>query len=196
MTEIMTPHMSAAKIQLLSDSFDRSAHYLEYGIGGSTVLAAQKSLQSVIAIDSSTEWINKVKEDIEKCVYSGNIHLLHADLGTTADWGYPINEQLIKNWPSYYSSPWIAYKNLNTSPDLILIDGRFRTPCFLYSLLQCKPGTRILWDDYHNRPEYHFVEQALAPQGLVDDMAIFTVSEQIDKSLVATQLFQNLFNLD
>ena len=52
MSEIMTPHMSDAKIQLLKDSLDRASHYLEYGIGGSTVLAAQKSLQSIIAIDN------------------------------------------------------------------------------------------------------------------------------------------------
>jgi len=196
MTEIMTPHMSAAKIQLLNDSFDRATHYLEYGIGGSTVLAAQKSLQSIVAIDSSEEWIHKVKTDIEKCVYTGNINLLHANLGTTAHWGYPTDELMVKNWPQYYASPWISYRSLNLSPDLILIDGRFRTPCFLYSLLHCKNGTRILWDDYLNRPEYHFVEQVLAPQGLIDDMAVFTVVDDIDKELVAILLFANLFNLD
>lgn len=196
MTEIMTPHMSAAKIQLLNDSFDRATHYLEYGIGGSTVLAAQKSLQSIIAIDSSEEWIHKVKADIEKCVYTGNINLLHANLGATAHWGYPTDELMVKNWPQYYASPWISYRSLNLSPDLILIDGRFRTPCFLYSLLHCKNGTRILWDDYLNRPEYHSVEQALAPQGLVDDMAVFTAVDDIDKELVAILLFANLFNLD
>jgi hypothetical protein len=196
MSEIMLPHMSDAKIQLLSDSFERANHYLEYGIGGSTVLATQRSLQSIIAIDSSVEWIGKVKADIEKCTYSGNINLLHANLGPTGDWGYPIDELMLKNWPQYYASPWIAYRNLKLSPDLILIDGRFRTPCFLYSLLHCKPGTRILWDDYLNRPEYHFVENILPPQGLVDDMAIFTVSENADKNLAAILLFENLFNLD
>lgn len=196
MTEIMTPHMSAAKIQLLNDSLERASHYLEYGIGGSTVLAAQKSLQTIIAIDSSEEWINKVKADIEKCVYTGNINLLLANLGATADWGYPTDEGLVKNWPQYYATPWISFRSLGVSPDLILIDGRFRTPCFLYSLLHCQTGSRILWDDYHNRPEYHFVEKVLPPQGLVDDMAVFTVTENFDKGLAAVLLFENLFNLD
>lgn len=196
MTEIMTPHMSASKIQLLNDSLDRASHYLEYGIGGSTVLAAQKSMQTIIAIDSSDEWISKVKADIEKCVYSGNINLLLANLGNTAHWGYPTDEHLVKNWPQYYASPWISYKGLGVSPDLILIDGRFRTPCFLYSLLHCKAGTRILWDDYHNRPEYHFIEKVLPPQGLVDDMAIFTVTDEVDTRLAAILLLENLFNLD
>ena len=196
MSEIIKPHMSVEKIQLLTDSFLRATNYLEYGIGGSTVLAAQKTMQTIIAIDSSEEWIGKVKTDIEKSVFSGNIILLHANLGTTADWGYPSNELMVKNWPQYYASPWTSFRNFNLSPDLILIDGRFRTSCFLYSLLHCKAGTRILWDDYLNRPEYHFVEKVLQPQGLIEDMAIFSTNEYIDKQLVTSLLFENLFNLD
>lgn len=196
MKDVITPHMSSAKIKLLNDSFSRASHYLEYGVGGSTVLAARKSLKTIIAIDSSDEWIHKVKTDIENNVYTGNINLLHANLGPTANWGYPNDQLMVKNWPQYYASPWVSYRSLGLSPDLILIDGRFRTPCFLYSLLHCKNGTRILWDDYLNRPEYHFVEQVLAPQGLVDDMAVFTAVENIDKKFVAILLLENLFNLD
>jgi len=196
MSEAIKPHMSDAKIQLLTDSISRSAHYLEYGMGGSTILASEKSLSTIVAIDSSEEWIRKVHSSIEKTVYSSNIFLMHADLGKTSDWGYPADENNLKNWPQYYASPWIKYLSLVLSPDLILIDGRFRTSCFLFSLLHCEPGTRILWDDYLERPEYHFVERALHPQGLIDDMAIFKVTEKIDKKLVTFLLFENLFNLD
>jgi hypothetical protein len=196
MNEIMSPHMSEAKIQLLTDSFARAEHYLEYGIGGSTVLAAQKSLKSIIAIDSSEAWISKVKDDIEKCKFTGNINLMHANLGPTAEWGYPVDHSKVMNWPLYYAAPWTTFRSIGIDPDLILIDGRFRVSCFLYSVLHCKPGVRILWDDYLNRPEYHFVENVLPPQGLVDDMTIFTTTENIDKKLATILLFENLFNLD
>lgn len=196
MSEIISPHMSAAKIQLLSESFARAKNYLEYGIGGSTVLAAVSNLASILAIDSSDEWINKVKLEIEKSSFTGNINLIHANLGPTGDWGYPLDESMLKSWPSYYASPWSIFHTENRSPDLILIDGRFRTSCFLYSILNCESGTRILWDDYLNRPEYHFVENVLAPQGLVDDMAIFNVTSSINRNLASTLLFNNLFNLD
>jgi hypothetical protein len=196
MSEDIKPHMSDAKIQLLNDSISRSKHYLEYGMGGSTILASKQSLTSIVAIDSSEEWIGKVHSSIEKTVYASNIYLLHADLGKTSDWGYPIDENKVKNWPQYYASPWIKYRRLELSPDLILIDGRFRTSCFLFSLLHSETETRILWDDYLERPEYHFVEKALRPQGLIDDMAIFKVTEKIDKQLVTFLLFENLFNLD
>jgi hypothetical protein len=196
MSDNLKPLMSDAKIQLLSNSLDRASHYLEYGMGESTLLAAAKSLLSIVSIDTSEEWISKVHASLEKSKHKGNIHLLHTNLGKTLDWGYPVNELFVKSWPSYYTSPWIEYRNLCSSPDLILIDGRFRSPCFLYSILHCKAGTRILWDDYLNRTEYHFVEKVLPPQGLIDDMAIFTVNENIDKQLASILLFENLFNLD
>jgi hypothetical protein len=196
MNDILMPFMSDAKIQLLSCSFERASHYLEYGMGGSTLLAAEKSLLSIVAIDTSEEWISKVHASLEKSKLTGNIHLLHANLGMTLDWGYPVDELMVKSWPQYYAAPWVEYRNSGSSPDLILIDGRFRSPCFLYSIIHCKAGTRILWDDYLNRPEYQFVEKVLPPQGLIDDMAIFTVNENIDKQLACILLFGNLFNLD
>jgi hypothetical protein len=96
----------------------------------------------------------------------------------------------------YYAAPWTSFQSQGIDPDLILIDGRFRVSCFLYSVLHCKPGVRILWDDYLNRPEYHFVENVLSPQGLIDDMTIFTTTENLDKKLATILLFENLFNLD
>lgn len=196
MSDILKPFMSDEKIKLLSNSLDRASHYLEYGMGGSTLLAAEKSLISIVSIDTSEEWISKVKASLENSKITANIRLLYVNLGMTLVWGYPVDELEVKNWPQYYASPWIEYKNSDSSPDLILIDGRFRSPCFLYSIIHCKAGTRILWDDYLNRPEYHFVERVLPPQGIIDDMAIFTVNENIDVQLASVLLFGNLFNLD
>ena len=195
MKEILNPQMSEAKIQLLQDSFNRSSNYLEYGMGESSLLAAQNSLQNIISIDSREDCVASVQEAIANCPYSGNIHLMHANLGSTSAQGIPANEVMVKNWPQYYSSPWVEYRNLGHTPDLILINGRFQTSCFLYSILLCKTGTRILWNDYLNRSEHHFVENTLLPKGVVDDMAIFTVNETIDKKLATILLFQNLFNL-
>ena len=49
------------------------------------------------------------------------------------------------------------------SPDVVLIDGRFRVACFLYALIHTKPGTVIIFDDYADRPEYHVVEEVISP---------------------------------
>lgn len=196
MSEKTTHGMSEAKIQLLTDSLARANNYLEYGVGESTVLAAQNSLQTIISVDSSEKSIEKAKTEIENSVYSGNIHLLHANLGSTAIKGFPVDESMIKVWPQYYVAPWNKCMELKVLPDLILINGRFRTPCFFYSLLQCKVGSCILWNEYLNSPEYHFAEKALQPQGLIEDMVIFYVDRTIDNRSVSNLLFENLFNLD
>lgn len=196
MSEFIEKKMSAAKTQLLADSYFICSNYLEYGMGGSTVQAAQKSISNIISIDNNQDLVSEVKTEIEKSIYSGNINLLHANLGNTSQNGFPLNETTLKAWPQYYAAPWNEYKSLGLLPDLILVNGRLRTPCFLYSILQCRTGTRILWNDYLNKPEYHFVEKLLKPQGLVEDMVIFVVDKNIDKNLAIDLLFQNLFNLD
>jgi len=196
MSEITTPIFSDAKIQLLTNSCDRARHFLQYGLGESTVIAAQKSLSSIIAVHSNEEWINKVHAAIGSSAYSGNIRLMHANLGIIGDKGNPEDELMIKSWPKYYTEPWVEFRKQGLSPDLILIDGHFQSQCFLYSLLQCDSGTRIIWNDYLNKSEYHFVEKILHPQGLIEDMAIFTVKNNIDRQLANILLFENLFNLD
>ena len=45
------------------------------------------------------------------------------------------------------------------TPKLVLVDGRFRVCCFLTSLKFAEEGTKIIFDDYTNRPQYHFVEK-------------------------------------
>ena len=47
------------------------------------------------------------------------------------------------------------------TPKLVLVDGRFRVCCFLTSLKFAKEGTKIIFDDYIDRPYYHFVEKYL-----------------------------------
>lgn len=188
--------MSVAKTQVLSDSYFICTNYLEYGMGESTVQAAQKSINTIISIDNNEDLVGEVKTEIENSIYSGNINLLRANLGFTSMVGNSSNETILKDWPQYYIAPWSKYKDLNLSPDLILINGRLRTPCFLYSLIQCNAGTRILWNEYFNKPEYHIVEKVLRPQGLVDDMVIFVVDKGINKNLAIDLLLQNIFNLD
>ena len=68
MSEKTTHGMSEAKIQLLTDSLARANNYLEYGVGESTVLAAQNSLQTIISVDSSEKSIEKAKTEIENSV--------------------------------------------------------------------------------------------------------------------------------
>jgi hypothetical protein len=195
-TAFALPHMPEAEQKGLSIALTRATTYVEFGMGGSTTLAAQLGVPHIIAVDSSKDWVHHVSQQISQLHLQGTVDLLHANIGETGDWGYPKDASLIANWPSYYAGPWNTARQKNLNPDLVLVDGRFRVACFLYSLIHLQPGATILWDDYLHRPEYHCVEAQLAPVGMYGAMAQFKVNDNIDKSKVVVELFTHLYELD
>lgn len=194
--ELLTPHMPEAALAALDSRLRRSEVYLEFGMGGSTVLAARLGVPVIVSVDSSKEWVEKVAEQIGQISYSGKLQALHADIGPTVSWGYPKDTGQIAMWPTYYSRTWLLVRKAKLDPDLVLVDGRFRVACFLISLINLRPGATILWDDYRDRPEYHGVESLLRPVEMHDHMAEFVVDGKVDKASAVEQLFQMLYVLD
>ncbi len=193
MADFEMPYMHEADTDALIHAL-RGAHtYLEFGMGGSTTLAASMGIPNVISVDSSEEWIDNIAAKISQLKLTGTVRLLHANIGKTRKWGYPIDASQITSWPTYYVRPWTIVKESGLDPDLVLIDGRFRASCFLYSLINLKTGSTILWDDYNDRPEYHFVQKFIAPVEIYDRMAKFKVPEIKDTSAIVSSLFENLF---
>ncbi|STQ91429.1 hypothetical protein [Iodobacter fluviatilis] len=185
----LLPHMPQAEKEALTAALTSAQSYLEYGMGGSTILAAQLGVQRIVAIDSSQEWAAKVGTQIAPLQSPSQIELLHAPIGKTMEWGFPENTQMQSQWPDYYSKPWRFARDV----DLVLIDGRFRVPCFLYSLLQLQPGAIILWDDYVERSEYHSIEQQLVPEAYFGKMAKFIVPSHKNTGSILNTLFQHLY---
>ena len=192
----MLPAMSKERVQALTEKLMNSKVYLEFGMGGSTVLAARVGVPYIFSVDSSLEWLDNITTEISTTPIRSKIKLLHADLGKIGDWGHPIGQEKISNWPSYYSGPWREMQSSGMCADLVLIDGRFRIACFLYSILNLNPGSTIIWDDYLPRPEYHIIESILKPYQYVDSMAIFKITEIPDHRKTISMLFENLYNQD
>ena len=127
--------------------------YGEYGCGKSTKWVLNNTLANVIVVDTSKEWVNAVKIDNQ----SNNDRLLihYSNIGDVQNWGRPISYEKIDFFSDYTDFLWRQKR----SPKLVLVDGRFRVCCFLTSLKFAEEGTKILFDDYTNRPYYHFVEK-------------------------------------
>jgi hypothetical protein len=155
--------------------------YLEWGAGGSTVVAASLN-KKFTSIDSDKFFLESVKTKITATNPSFNTEssLVHMDIGLTYYWGYPL--QLSKSlshtrrakYEEYSASPLKKHKKL--SPDLILIDGRFRVACALNSALyaiQNQSSCTILVDDYTDRAHYKVIEDAIGKPTLIKRMAIF-----------------------
>tara|TARA_B100000242_G_scaffold293986_1_gene274047 strand:- start:2803 stop:3441 length:639 start_codon:yes stop_codon:yes gene_type:complete len=127
--------------------------YGEYGCGLSTNWILKNTSSQVISVDSSGEWVKKVKT--KNNLYEPRLIIKHIDLGKVGAWGTPISYIKSYNFQNYTDFIW----EQSVKPKLVLIDGRFRVCCFLTSLKLADTGTKIIFDDYVNRPHYHFIEK-------------------------------------
>ena len=83
----------------------------------------------------------------------------------------------LNNFIDYVSGVW----NFKSQADVILIDGRFRVACFLYSLIHSKKDSIIIFDDYFDRPWYHIVEEVVCLNDKCGRQAFFKVPKVYDK---------------
>ena len=66
--------------------------------------------------------------------------------------------------------------------------------CFLASLLNSNPGTKIIFDDYFDRPYYHVVEEFIQPIDKCGRQALFIVPTEEFDSLLIEKIRQEIFN--
>lgn len=171
-----TPHMEPEGQALLAERLGKSETFLEYGSGGSSVMAAQSRVKRIYSVDSDETFLRAVQARIEQIgIGAEKYQPIYVDIGPTGDWGRPRDFGSAALWPAYANEPWTLLELEGASPDLILIDGRFRVASFLVSALLAQEGCVILFDDYFDRPGYHIVEKYLKPVRAAGRMAEFVV---------------------
>ena len=165
--------------------------YAEYGCGFSTMWVASNTQCRILGVDSTKHWLDKVRQG---CARTDLVTLHHADVGTTGDWGRPVNYDKRDNFSDYTDWVW----KQDAAPDVVLIDGRFRICCFLTSLLFAREGTRILFDDYTDREHYHFIELFLKPVQTCGRQVLFVVPAKsaLDEQKIKTAIQQFRFVMD
>ena len=169
--------------------------FLEYGSGGSTRLAAALNVPRIISVESDRAYISAVRQALIGGETSSVINLLFADVGATKEWGFPKTAKGLVRWPTYSLGAWDFVRANGLSPDLILIDGRFRVACLLISLLEARPGTTILFDDFALRREtYGCVEEILAPAEMIEKSAVFVVPDAVPQLETARLLARHVCN--
>ena len=184
------PHMEPQGITLLKEHLYSARIYLEYGAGGSTMLAAESGVREIHTVESDSGFLAAVKDRVDHLGLPVHLQLHHVDIGPTGDWGVPTDRARASKWPNYCSLPWRRLGHRNKEIDLILIDGRFRVACFLLSLLNARAGTTILFDDYADRQHYHVVEKHLRPVLFAGRMAKFVVERDRDLVSIATDALE------
>lgn len=182
--------MSLDEIDCLSYHLSKSNCYLEFGSGYSTVLASKNPDISIVSLESDQEYLNFLQEKIRsQGINLSNIAFVHLDIGPTKEWGWPSNTLSTSDFPNYTVGAMSKLNLKEFTPDLILIDGRFRVASFLWCLLMF-PKAVILFDDYLERDYYHVVEEVLRPKKKIGRIAIFKTPNRVSrkKTLKALKL--------
>lgn len=176
-----SPAMPPAVVDCLASELAHARTYVEYGAGGSTMLAAQTGVRDIITVESDRAFLRRVERDVRAVgAQDSRFHPLHADIGPTGAWGRPSGTEAFERWHGYAQAGVGRAVDLGLSPDLVLIDGRFRVACFLATLFVVEPGTVIMFDDYTVRSKYAVVEEFGAPEGYVDRLAYFRAPASFD----------------
>ena len=162
--------------------------YFEYGVGNSTRYLINNTKAKIVAVDTDKKWINTIdvlrrKEDII---------INWVDLGELENWGRPKSYLHRDKFFDYISGVW----NFNLKADLILIDGRFRVACFLYSIMCADEGTIIFFDDYVDRGYYHIVEDIIPKSDCCGRQAMFKVPNNFNRELAKELLNKFVYVFD
>lgn len=138
---------------------------LEYGSGGSTLLAAEMPGKTVTSVESDRDWVQMMQDWFEHAppAAGSKAEILWADIGATKEWGHPKSR---KGWRRYAGYPLGVWSRVGfVQPDVVLVDGRFRTGCALASAFNTAKPVKLLFDDYKPRKHYHRIEEFLGRPG-------------------------------
>lgn len=179
-----TPWMPSKTAGALAELLAASDTYLEYGVGGSTRLALQSGLTTLIAVESDRHYLDAATAMVEQARASVHWIPVYVDVGPTGYLGFPKTLKSRMKWSNYAAAPW----SMGLQPDLILVDGRFRLACALLAARHAKPGTLVFFDDYTTRPWYWPARHYLSLVAKAGRAAIFEVSaepsERLDQAIL------------
>lgn len=156
----------------LSEAYGAARSILEYGSGGSTLLACLLS-RRVHSVESDLKWASDIAAVIAANFEDAKATVMPVDIGPTGAWAFPADSSGYAAYSAYPNAAWD--RDDFEDPDLILIDGRFRVACLMTALQRVRRPTRVLFDDYTNRPYYHWVEELAKPVVLHGRMAEFLI---------------------
>lgn len=151
--------------------YEAAETILEYGSGGSTVLAAKLG-RRVYSVESDRDWAERMVHHVGSISDTAQVH--YADVGPTGPWGVPMKPREFRKFHGYALSVWDRPDFVH--PDLVLIDGRFRAACLVAVLLRATRPVTVLFDDYLKRRYYHGVERLAQKEEMAGRMARFTVT--------------------
>jgi len=167
------PHFDDDTREWFETRLRKAKFYLEFGAGGSTVLAAKLGIPT-ISVEGDPYYAKAVRRAIAK---DAPVTFLTPRLGLTTGWSRPLRPSRAKA-KRYISSPFDKLQD--RFPDLILVDGRYRIACALESARQARMRSAeasLLVDDYGKRRQYRVLEAWLGQPRMIGRSALFEIGK-------------------
>jgi len=165
------PFMDPEGAERFKQELARAKRYVEFGSGGTTVLADQAGIETV-SVENDRFYARAVAGRLS----GGHVCQIIIDTGPGREWGFPLFPNPSKAW-DYVSAPFEE----RPFPDFILVDGRYRVACALESARQARQrrsSAILMFDDYEVRPQYRSVENYLGQPEMAGRAAIFEIGHQ------------------
>lgn len=163
-----------AEADWVCEAYAQAGTILEYGSGGSTMLAARMPGKTVFSVENDPDWAHMMTARLDAAETVSEVHIHHVDIGPTGKWGRPRDRSKSRRYADYHLS---VFDRADFShPDLVLIDGRFRAACLFALMMRLSRPTPVLFDDYRDRPTYRVVERILEPSEIRGRMPRFDVT--------------------
>mmetsp|Transcript_25842 Transcript_25842/g.34927 ORF Transcript_25842/g.34927 Transcript_25842/m.34927 type:complete len:332 (-) Transcript_25842:54-1049(-) len=183
------PMMPPKDAEIFSKLLEGATSFFEFGCGGSTVHAlSYPNLVRICSVESNSQWLDALRgrKDISEAIACGRLRLVHADIGPVVRTGWPADESAKDRWPTYSGSVMESEHTF----DLVLVDGRFRTACFLKSLqriLSEKQNRAVLaMHNFYSSGEHEVRYPAITK--FVDTVAELDYGETIGVFLPKTEI--------
>ena len=176
-TPISRPELTLppAEAEALRAAYAEAETILEYGSGGSTVLAGEMAGKQVFSVESDAAWTEMMRDWFKANPPKSQVRVIHADIGATVEWGHPADDSAWKRFARYPLGIWESGRM--GQPDVVLVDGRFRMGCALAAALHTQKPIPLLFDDYTQRTHYHAIEEVIgAPREIIGRMARFEIA--------------------
>ncbi|MFN3525825.1 MAG: hypothetical protein ACK4YU_07020 [Paracoccus sp. (in: a-proteobacteria)] len=185
--------MPEAEAAHLVDAYRKARVILEYGSGDSTRRAAELGQRLIISVESDLKWARDLRQEIETADPFASVVIHHADIGPTGAWGRALDDRAWQRFHLYPNGVWD--QPFFRHPDVVLIDGRFRTACLMAVMMRITRPVTVLFDDYIDRPRYQLIERIIRPVLTVGRMAEFHVTPGLlgpeDMGFAVAQFFEH-----
>lgn len=181
--------MPAVEADWLREAYEQASCILEYGSGGSTVMAAGMVGKTVFTVENDPKWADKMEAWFDQNPAAAEFTLVRQKTGKTRDWAMPSTTKAWRKFAAYPLEVWGRPDFQH--PDVVLIDGRFRAGCLLACMYMSDRPLEVYFDDYRRREIYHVVEDYVKPAEIRGRMARF----EIEPTAVPRKDLLNIINL-